>query len=205
VSIERTRSPGEDASKLTRIGRQRPVSTQSRGRLAPTAIACALVLAVAWSWFWLNASRQAAAGAAADLSACRDSATRIESLRRRPLVAGSHDVGATDLSRRIETAAGDAGMAEGGLDQVEPGPARQVGDTSYRETPTRVRLRHVSLPQLFAFLHALAADGQGGPGLRLAALRLSAPAGEEAGDYWNTEATLTYWVYDPKTPSLASH
>ena len=44
----------------------------------------------------------------------------------------------------------------------------------------------------------LAAEDAGGPGLRLEALRLSAPRGEEAGDQWTAEATLVYLVYDPK-------
>lgn len=205
MSSDRIRSPGDGMSQTTLVGPSRLSRAQSIRRLAPAAIACALVLAVAWSWVWLSTSRQAAADAAADLSACRDSAARIESLRRRPVVAGTQDVQATDLSRRIEEAAGAAGMPDGGLDRVEPEPGRPVGDSSYRETPTRVRLRDITLAQLFAFLHALAADGQAGPGLRLAALRLSAPGGEETGDLWSAEATLTYLVYDPKTSSPASH
>lgn len=183
----------------------RMVQVMSRRRLAAGIITCALVLAVAMSWSWLSASRQAAADAAADLSACRDSAARIENLRRRPVVAGSRDVQATDLSRRIEESAAAAGMPDGGLDRVDPEPSRPVSDTAYRETPTRVRLNNVSLPQLFAFLHGLAADGNPGPGLRLSALRLSAPAGEDAGDLWSAEATLSYLVYDPKTSTPGSH
>jgi hypothetical protein len=180
-------------------------AARSRRRLALAVIACALVLALGWSWLWLSSSRQRAEDAAADLSACRDSATRIESLRRRPVVAGSRDVQTTELSRRIESASSAAGMPDGGLDRIEPEPPRRVGETPYRETPTRVRLRHVTLRQLFAFLHSLAGDGNAGPGLRLAALRLSAPRGEETGDQWSAEATLSYLVYDPRTTNSASH
>jgi hypothetical protein len=161
-------------------------------------ILCALVVAIVWSWLTLAASRQAAMDAAADVSLCRDAASRIEQLRGRPAVAGSREVQATELSRRIEGSARAAGMPDGGLDQIEPEPPRRVGDTPYRQTPTRVRLRHVTLQQLFAFLHALAAEDSSGPGLRLEAIRLSAPRGEEAGEQWTAEATLTYLVYDAK-------
>jgi len=141
---------------------------------------------------------------ASDLSACRDAASRIEQLRRRPAVAGSREVQATELSRRIEASARAAEMPDGALDQIEPQPPRRVGDTPYRQTPTRVRLRGVTLQQLFTFLHALAAEDASGPGLRLEALRLSAPRGEEAGDRWTAEATLTYLVYDPKAAALGA-
>ncbi len=52
----------------------------------------------------------------------------------------------------MEEAARVAGMPDGGLDQIEPQPPRQIGDTPYRQTPTRVRLQRVTLEQLFTFL-----------------------------------------------------
>jgi len=189
-SADRSRTPSAAPSTA---------SLQARRQLAATLIISALLLALGWSWVTLCQSRQAATDAASDLSASRDAASRIEQLRRRPAVAGSREVQATELSRRIEESARAAGMPDGGLDQIEPEPPRRVGDTPYRQTPTRVRLRHVMLQQLFAFLRALAVEDASGPGLQLEAIRLSAPRGEEAGEQWTAEATLTYLVYDPKS------
>ena len=146
----------------------------------------------------LHSSEQTANDAASDLIACREAAGRIDQLRRRPAVAGLRPVQATELSRRIEESARAAGVPDEGLDQIEPEPPRRVGDTAYRQTPTRVRLRRVTLAQLFSFLRALAVEDAAGPGLQLEAIRLSAPRGEEIGDRWSAEATLTYLVYDPK-------
>jgi hypothetical protein len=195
----------DDVVSSTGAASADPSAERVRRRLATSVILGALLLAVAWSWVTLSASRQTAMDAASDLSACREAASRIDQLRRRPAVAGSREVQATELSRRIEESARAAGMPEGGLDQIEPEPLRRVGDTPYRQTPTRVRLRQVTLQQLFTFLHALAAEGPSGPGLRLQALRLSAPRGEEAGDQWTAEATLTYLVYDPKSGPLGTN
>jgi hypothetical protein len=201
-AVDTTTAPPGPPSRGPRPPHSRG-SRQVRDRLRAAVIICAILLAVGWSRVTLSASRQAAADAASDLCACRNAAARIDRLRGRPAVAGSRDVHMTELSRRIEEAAREAGMRDGGLDQIEPEPPRQVGESPYRQTSTRVRLQHATLQQLFTFLHALAADETSGPGLRLQTLRLSTSRGEETGDTWTAEATLTYLVYDPNlVPSV---
>ena len=175
-----------------------------QNRLVLAATAAALVLAMLWGYRRLSDSRDAAIAAAAELAECQALSGRIESLRHRPAVADVREARATDVSRRVEQAARDAEFAEGSLERIEPEPPRRVGDTAYKEVPTQLRLRRVTLRQVFAFLHAVGNDGPGGPPLRLKSVRLSAPRGEEATDLWAVEATLVYLVYDPKAPGTTA-
>jgi hypothetical protein len=182
---------------MTRSGRL--LSTR-QNRLVLVATAAGLVLAMLWGYRRMSDSRDAANTAAAELAECQALAGRIESLRSRPAVAGVREARSTDVSRRVEQAARDAEFADGSLERIEPEPPRRVGDTEYKEVPTQLRLRRVTLRQVFAFLHAVGNDEAGGPPLRVRSVRLSAPRGEEATDLWAVEATLVYLVYDPKAP-----
>ena len=121
-------------------------------------------------------------------------AATASSGRRRQLL------GTADLSRRIELAAAAADFADGSIERIEPEHARRIGETNYREVPTQVRLRRVTLQQVFTFLHALSAtpptaDHNQQSILSVSDIRLSAPCGEETGDRWTVESTLTYTVY----------
>ena len=174
-----------------------------QNRLVLAATAAGLVLAMLWGSRRQSDSRDAALAAAAELAQCQTLAGRIESLRRRPAVADVREARATDVSRRVEQAAREAEFTDGSLERIEPEPPRRVGDTAYKEVPTQLRLRRVTLRQVFAFLHAVGNDA-GGPPLRVRSVRLSAPRGEEATDLWAVEATLVYLVYDPKAPETTA-
>ena len=179
-------------------------TTHRKNQLMATTILVGLALSVVWCYGRLTDNRDAAGAAAADLAACRESATRVEALRRRPAVAGTRELGETTVRRRIEQAASAAGFP-GGITGIVAEPGARVGETAYREKPTAVRfLRPVTLEQLFTFFHALAADGPAGAGLRVKSVRLTAPRGEETGDKWAVESTLTYLVYDPKTENASA-
>src|SRR5258706_16381127 len=129
-----------------------------KSRVMAGTIALALLLALAWCYARLASARGAATEAGQDLADSRALAARIESLRRLPTVAGAAELGASDLSRQIEQAARAADFPEDSIERIEPEPARRVGETNYREVATQVRLRRVSLRQVFTFLHALCAD-----------------------------------------------
>lgn len=168
-----------------------------RHLLMIAGLAVALLAAVLWSYGRLAAARDGAAASAENLDKCRELAARVESLRRRPSVAGSRELREAELTSRIEQAAGEAEFDEGAVDRIEPQPARRLGDGLYRETPTSLRLNGVTLQQLFTFLHALgAADASG---LHLRDIHLTAPrGGEAAGDQWDVDATLAQLVYAPE-------
>ena len=167
-----------------------------RHRLMVATIVGALLLLVGWSWFYLDGRRDAARAAGEDLAACRALAGRIAELRTRPAVAGTQEMGAADLARRIEQAASAAQFPQENIERIDPEPPRQVAETNYRQIPTRVRLRHVNLQQALTFLHTLGSDATNP--LRVEQVRLSAPPGEETGDRWTIESTLCYTVYSPR-------
>ena len=171
----------------------------TRSRWMAATIAIALLVAVAWCYTRLADARASASAAAQDLADCRALAARIESLRRLPAVAGAAELGASDLTRQIERAAKLADFPEDSIERIEPEPARRVGETNYREVATQVRLRHVTLRQVFTFLHALCAADS----LQLRNIRLSAPRGEETADRWTVESTLTYMIYSPRLKGQA--
>jgi hypothetical protein len=175
--------------------------TAPRNRLMAATIAIALLAALAWSYGRLSDSRAAAVAAAHDLADCRAMIAHIESLRRRPAVAGARELAAADLSRRIADAARTARIDERAIERIEPEPARRVGDTDYREVATQVRLRNLSLHQVFAFFHALGSTPatSATASLSLREVRLSAPRGDETSDRWTVESTVTYTVYAPRT------
>ena len=162
-------------------------------------VAAGLLTLVSWSGYRLTSAKDAAAESARGLAECHRHATNIEILRKGPAAAGATEPAAGDLNRRVERAAQSAGLPRGAVARIDPEPARRVGDTPYRESPTQVRLRRVTLRQLFTFLHALGArDGAAGSaGLQVRALRLTAPRGLESGSAWDVDSTLTYLVYDP--------
>ena len=175
-----------------------------QSRLVAATVAAGLLLALLWGYRRLSDSRDAAVAAASELAVARGRAARIDSLRRRPAVADLREARATDVTRRVEQAARAAEFPEDSLERIEPEPPRRVGDTAYKEVPTQLRLRRVTLRQVFAFLHKLAADGEDGPPLRVRSVRLSAPRGEEATELWAVDATLVYLVYDRKAPAVAA-
>jgi hypothetical protein len=174
-----------------------------RNRLMAGTIAVALFTALGWSYGRLSDCRAAALAAAQDLADCRAMIDHIESLRRRPAVAGAREIAAADLSRRIAEAAAAAQIDERAIERIEPEPARRVEGTDYREVATQVRLRNLSLRQVFAFFHALGSRPaqSAAAALALRDLRLTAPRGDETADRWTVESTVTYTVYSPRTDS----
>ena len=87
-----------------------------------------LVLLAGWSYArWLSA-RAAAATAAENLAECRRLARQINQLRDAPMRATAEAHSATELARRIEQAAQTAKMPIDRLIQIDPQPARRMGD-----------------------------------------------------------------------------
>jgi hypothetical protein len=159
-------------------------------------VGLALLLLVGWSYLYFDQRRDAARAAADDLATCRTLAGRIGDLRQRPAVAGTQELGASDMARRIEHAAQIARFPQENIERIDPEPPRRIGETHYRQIPTRVRLRHVNMEQAITFLHTVGSDVSNP--LYLEQVRFSAPPGEEIGDRWTIESTLAYTVYSPK-------
>jgi hypothetical protein len=175
--------------------------TRRERTLAVAAVAAGLAGCLAWGGVRVVTARDGAAASARALADSERLARQIEAARG-PAAPG----GAREVARRFGAAARAAGLAEGSVARVEPGTPARLGDTPFIEHPTAVELRDVSLQQLFALLHALAADdAAGGPRVRLRDIRLTAPArdvtaapGDDgAADVWAVRGTLTYRAYVP--------
>jgi hypothetical protein len=118
----------------------------------------------------------------------------MQLLSRRPALAAEHERQTSEIIGLIEKAAGEAGVPAENIERITPEMPRRIGDTAYKETPTRVHLRKISLQQLVTLTHALlSADA----GLRADSIRLTSPRQAEGADQWTTELVLGYLIYDP--------
>lgn len=148
-----------------------------------------------WSYRHLDQQRRVAREASADLAEVQRFAQQIRAMRQRPAVAGSREMELNELTQRIERAAEEAQIAASSLVRIWPQPARRAGDSPYKEKPTQILLRHVTLEQLVGFLHHLS-EGEGS-NLTVQRLRIVAPRHNEHGDRWTVETTVTYLIYSP--------
>ena len=174
-------------------------SPNARGRYRDATyaavIALALFLGCGWSVSYFRDAREAAAQASRDLEHCRLMAGRIEQLRSRPTGMGAGPLSQTDLHRRGQAALEELGVGADRLVQIAPDVPRTVGTSAYKEVPSRVTLRDVTLRQVVGFL--LAMTGDRSP-LQARSLRLYAPrAGAAGGTEWSAEVTLSYLSYEP--------
>ena len=121
-------------------------------------------------------------------------AEKIERIAHRPKVAVDGARLAEETTGLIEGAAGAAGIPTAGLKQIVPQSSQRLGDTAYKEKPTLVLLRNVSLGQVTSLVHELIAWTSG---LRAKSIRLTAPRPEDTGDRWNSDVVVTYLIYEP--------
>ena len=114
-------------------------------------------------------------------------------------MAAESERGSAEISAPIEGAAKAAGIPADRLVRISPEPARRVGETAYKEKPTRAFLKNVRLKALVATAHAL-----GGPetGLDLKSLRLTAPSRDATEETWSAELLFTYLIYEPQRTPL---
>lgn len=158
-------------------------------------IAAALLMAGLWAVGYLVDARQAAEMAASDLDSCRAIAARIGTMKAGNDAAANGTLDQAALQRKGEEALQSIGLPPSHLVKVAPEAPRTVGQTAYREVPTNLILRDMTLRQTVSFL--LAMTGDGSP-LQTRALRLSGANDPNGPDpLWSVEVTLAYLVYQP--------
>jgi len=161
-------------------------------------IALGLTALLLWSDSVLRNSRHAAMAELQNLKICREIAPQIESWRQKPFTAQSQAIEQPQLHQQIEKAATAAGFLPGSIDRISPEEPRRFGESAYKEVPVQVPVKGVTLRQLALFLHHLSTTDDSN--LTVKSMRLTAPRGEETGDRWRAEITLTYLIYSPPTP-----
>ncbi len=176
--------------------------------LQGTVLAVLILGALMWSYTLLAHSQKLALLESTNAHRAANLATQIKDLQHQPALVQDQELQQPELARKIEAALKTAGVALSMLERVTPETAHRIGDTDYREMPTNVLLRQMSLRQLVSFLyHLTTAPPEGGgesPGASLAVktIRLSAPREPQASDKWRVEVTLTYLIYTPSQNAI---
>ena len=153
-----------------------------------------LVLLAGWSLSVMLQARAEAQEAARGLADCHRLAARIAALSQLPTLASDRERLGAELSARLEQAAQAAGIPTDRLIRIAPEPAQRVGDSAYKEKPTRVIVKNVGLAPLVAMIHRVTqAEG----GWSLGSLRLTAPSRDATENLWTAELIFTYLVYEP--------
>lgn len=160
-----------------------------------------LVLAVVTCYRHLARQRDLAERSRDDLVTCRRLAGQIRRARNRPRVAAEAATRPSATTAQIEAAATTAGLPSDRLVRIFPEPARRLGDTVYKEKPTQVILRNVTLEQLVALAHGLI---DGDQPLHSKSIRISAPSAQDTFDNWHAELVFTYLIYEPPVTAPGS-
>ena len=174
-----------------------------RNLLMGAALGLAIVLSVLWLYGDLSDRRAVAMQATSDAAVCQRLADQIRALQTKPSLAQSHELEHQELTRRIESAAQQAGVPATSLVSIVPESAQRINRTPYKRKPTQVQMTNVTLQQLVGVLGPFAAE-QAGP--KLTRLMLAAPRGadELTGNRWSADMTLTYLIYAPASSSKSS-
>jgi len=168
-----------------------------RGAIFTAVLAGLLGLTALWSYQYMASQRAAALAARADLAACRRGAARIAAFRQRPAMAADREQLLSETTSLIEQAAAAAGIPPDKLIRIVPEGPQQLGKTPYKEKPTQITLRGVSLEQLVKFVHPLTG---GERGLHAKALRITShDQGDSAGP-WSADLVVSYLIYEPRRP-----
>jgi|WetSurMetagenome_2_1015567.scaffolds.fasta_scaffold121001_2 hypothetical protein len=158
------------------------------------ALLALLVLVAGWSLQTMLQAQASAAEAKKGLADCRRLAAHIAILSQLPATASDRERQGTELSATLEQAAQAAGIPTDRLIRISPEPAQRVGDSVYKEKPTRVIVKNVGLRPLVTMIHRVM---QSEGGWTLSSLRVTAPSRDATENLWTAELVFTYLVYEP--------
>jgi hypothetical protein len=153
-----------------------------------------ICVAEVWAYAYMSGRRNDAIAAGKDLRDCAKMAAEIERVSRQPALAAEREQLAAETSGAIESAAKAAGIDPKRLVRITPGAPQRIGDTVYKEKPTHVLLKDVTLKELVAMLHGIASSPQC---LNPRSLRLAATQREDTGALWTAEVVVSYLIYEP--------
>ena len=160
-----------------------------------------MIVGVAWSTLRMLDHRRAAADAAEDTASCVGLADQITQLRGQGAIATASDQAdeqQQELAGAVNRAAQQANLDtqwQQGM-RIEHKRAVRIDDTPYMRKPALLIMKGLTLEQLTALLHHLTYDSA----YTAEQIQLDAPSGEDTGNRWDADVTLTYLIYSP-TPS----
>jgi len=156
--------------------------------------ALGLLAGAVWSCSFMAGGAAAARSAAQDFGDCQSMAARIESVSRLPAMARERERVSDEMTGLIERAAKSAGIGTDRIVRISPEQPQRLADSAYKEKPTSVLLRNVTLQQVVALVHDLTSNDEA---LWAKSVRITAPSPEDAGQDWTAELVITYLIYDP--------
>jgi hypothetical protein len=164
---------------------------------------CILLLGTGYSIGRMIDLRQQHFDTLNELSACEARVPQILLLRKKPDRAAQQSSSQVTLAKTIEESATRSGLKTSQVVSIEPQSPRRVGNTTYEEYATVVRVEGVTLAQLAKLAAAIRTQNASSHPLELSAIRMSVPfqsgqRGNNPEEAWNLELTLTYLVYSPK-------
>lgn len=172
------------------------MNQQYRTILLISVMLILLVLIAAWSTMRMLDQRDKALASTTDLAVYQQLAADIERLRDNDEVkqlGGDTSAREQLIADRVTKAGQKLGLqGDWWEDTIHRNP-RRVGNTAYLRKPTVLYTSGLSLMQITALLHELTYDSP----LTAQELTLRTPPGDNPGDRWDANITLTYLLYEP--------
>ncbi len=153
-----------------------------------------LAIVALWTHGQMSKARSAAEITSDDVQICQKLISTMKKSAHRPTMASDHEKLNTETNSFIERAASEAKIDSKSLIRITPEPARRMGDTAYKEKPTMIFLKNITLEQLVSLSHGLqTAEQQLAPKF----IRIVAPQQNDTSLKWNAEVSVTYLIYAP--------
>jgi hypothetical protein len=144
-------------------------------------------------WQLMSARKAAAESAGEDLGKCRRYAAAIRQLRKKPQIADGQEDLADNIRRIAQETAQAADIPSSSLKAVRSESPSRLGETAYKDKPTRIRLLKVTPRQAVKFVHALTNNH----GLHPKAIEMAVPDRNSTENLWTVDIVVTYLIYDP--------
>lgn len=157
-----------------------------------------MLVAAGWSTVRMFGYWRDAAYAAEDLQRCEQLADQIKQYQNQDAFASTGDDAALQeqkLAQRVNEAAQKANLTGSWQQGIEHRREVRIDDSPYLRKPAVLITRGLTLSQLALLLHHLTQDSP----YTAEQLQLRTPPGEEAGNRWDADVTLTYLIYAPQT------
>lgn len=173
------------------------MNEQNRPVILGATMLVLLALIAGWSTVRMLGLREDAHRRASDLAQFQQLAADIEALRDNDEVkqlGGDSAAQEQLIAERVAQAGKDLGLSGPWWEDTIHKNPRRVGNTAYLRKPAVLYTSGLTLNQITTLLHELTYDSP----LTAQELTLRTPPGEDPGDRWDADITLTYLIFEPQ-------
>lgn len=168
--------------------------TNRENNLLRIVIVALPLILIGWSYSFLASQKQRAVNAKKNLNRCDQILKNIEVLKQKPQMASSQESLSSETTGLIERAASTAEIRAGSILRITPQPPRRIPKTAYKEKPTSVVLKGITLKQFVIMINSL---DKSASNLNLKSVIFTPPNIKDTGRNWNVEFVLSYLIFDP--------